>query len=228
VTQYDVSVVIPCYNMADTIGHAVASAANQRNIQVEVIVVDDGSTDGSALAALKPAYGNVSVLSLPQNYGASAALNAGAQVVSGRYIYAFGADDWLEPDILQHAVHLLDAYDDVGFVYGSVQYHGDRTDIYTPPQEYRAEDFYTSYCAISGYVWRTRCWREGVRWRDGINDWDHVLQLIERGWQGAVIPQVMFNYYLKQTGYLWGLKQRKDEVLAEFKSRWPLVTATDF
>lgn len=227
-TQYDVSVIIPCYNMADTVGHAVSAAANQKNVQVEVIVVDDGSTDGSALAALKPAYGNVSVLSLPQNYGLVSALNAGAQVVSGCYMFTCGADDWLAPDVLQHAVYLLDAYDDVGFVYGSVQYHGDRTDIYVPPQEYRAEDFYVGYRAISGYVCRTRFWREGVHWREGINDWDHVLQLIERGWQGAVIPHVMFNYYLRQAGYLWELQQRKDEVMAAFKSRWPLVTATNF
>lgn len=230
INSIDVTIVIPCLNMASTVGMAVEGAVAQTGIQTEVIVVDDGSTDDSARAALAAGYLNVSVISLSHNQGVANALNVGAAVAAGRYLMTCGADDWIEPNALSRAVNMrrtsLDNHD--GFVYGAVQYHGARMDIYTPPQEYHAEDFYESYRAISGYIFPRNAWIEGCRWRDGLEDWDHCLQLIEHGLVGYPVDFVLFNYTLREAGHLWQQKQRKTEVLADFKRRWPMVTAEDF
>jgi glycosyltransferase involved in cell wall biosynthesis len=100
----DVSIIIPTFNRAQFLGAAIDSALAQGE-GVEVIVVDDGSTDGTA--ALLAGYGD-RVRSLRQsNQGASAARNLGAERANGEYLFFLDSDDLLEPDaiaaLLKHA-----------------------------------------------------------------------------------------------------------------------------
>jgi glycosyltransferase involved in cell wall biosynthesis len=104
-----VSVVIPCYRCAGTIGRAVASVAAQTARPAEVVLVDDGSRDGTLerLQALAAAHdpGWIRVLALPDNRGAADARNAGWEASSQPYIAFLDADDaWHPRKIeLQHA-----------------------------------------------------------------------------------------------------------------------------
>lgn len=222
------SVVIPVYNMQSTVLHSVCSALDQANVDTEVVVVNDGSTDRSREVVEALQDYRVKVVSQP-NGGIASALNAGALAATGRYLYTVGADDWLEKDSVQFAVMTLDSLPEVGFVYGGVQYHGDGTWRYNPPP-YTDGYFYHHYSAISSYVFRRGAWLAGCYWRDDtILDWDHVLQLIDRGFCGAAIPVLMFHYWYRQnTGYLADLKANKQTTLEAFKKRWPMITAVDF
>jgi glycosyltransferase involved in cell wall biosynthesis len=96
-----VSVVIPCYRCAATIGRAVASVAAQTLRPAEVILVDDGSGDGT-LAALEKlaaahAPGWIRVVALPQNRGAADARNAGWAAATREYLAFLDADDAWHP-----------------------------------------------------------------------------------------------------------------------------------
>jgi glycosyltransferase involved in cell wall biosynthesis len=96
-----VSVVIPCYRCAGTIGRAVSSIAAQTRLPAEVIVVDDGSGDGTldvlhALAAAHPA-GWIKVLVQPRNRGAADARNAGWAAATQPYLAFLDADDAWHP-----------------------------------------------------------------------------------------------------------------------------------
>jgi len=94
--QVRFSIVITCYNQADFIRDAVDSALAQRFVDREIIVVDDGSTDGSA--DIVEAYGrSVRFLRLKRNEGAIAARNHGAASASGEYIVFLDGDDALMP-----------------------------------------------------------------------------------------------------------------------------------
>lgn len=103
-----VSIVIPAYNCAATIGETVDSCLSQSYPNLEVIVVNDGSTDSTA--AVLRAYGSrVRVLD-KANGGLASARNAGHQIASGEYIAWLDADDIAHPDrialqvaILQHS-----------------------------------------------------------------------------------------------------------------------------
>ena len=92
-----VSVIIPLYNAAPWIGAAVESAIGQSWPNLEVIVVDDGSTDGSLETARALASDRVTVLAQP-NAGASAARNRGLSVARGDYVQYLDADDLLHRD----------------------------------------------------------------------------------------------------------------------------------
>lgn len=222
------SVVIPVKDMQATILHSVCSALDQANVDVEVVVVDDGSQDRTRAVVEALQSQHVRIISQP-NGGIASALNTGVLHALGKYCYCIGADDWLEPNSVQYAVMVLETRADVGFVYGSVLYHGDGMWRYDPPP-FSDGYFFNHYSAISGYVFRREAWERGCRWRDNtIDDWDHVLQLVTCGYRGETIPMLMFHYWWRQkTGHLADMKAHKQEVLARFKEQWPMVTAEDF
>ena len=94
-----VSVVIPCRDAAEFLGEAIDSALAQEGVRVEVVVVDDGSTDGSLEVAR--GYGSrVRTIALPRSGGPAAARNEGARAATGDALLFLDADDVLGPGTL--------------------------------------------------------------------------------------------------------------------------------
>jgi len=91
------SVVVPAYNVAPYLGRALGSLANQTAKDLEVIVVDDGSTDGSGEVALRILEGSDLDWKLVSqtNRGVSAARNVGLSLCRGLYVLFLDGDDWL-------------------------------------------------------------------------------------------------------------------------------------
>jgi GT2 family glycosyltransferase len=117
-----VSVVIPCYNYGRYLDHCVASALNgQDGVEVEVIIVDDKSTDDSLSIAEGIAARNASVrvLAHPVNKGAVATYNDGLEVATGDYVVLLSADDMLTPGALPRAAKVMEMDPRVGLVYGA-------------------------------------------------------------------------------------------------------------
>lgn len=94
-----VSVIIPTYNTGRFIGDAVNSVLAQTYPNIEIIVIDDGSTDNTA-EILAQFGGKINVIS-KQNGGTASALNAGIQMASGEWIKWLSADDVLLPNAVQ-------------------------------------------------------------------------------------------------------------------------------
>jgi glycosyltransferase involved in cell wall biosynthesis len=117
-----VSVVIPTFNRVSYIGDAVESVLAQTFRDFEIIVVDDGSTDGTS-ATLRTRFGNKVRCLVQPNRGVSAALNAGIRVATGRYIARLDSDDIWHRDLLSTLVPVLDAHPDVGVVYAKAEVH---------------------------------------------------------------------------------------------------------
>lgn len=105
-----ISVVIPTYNCAEYVGKAIDSILCQANDDVEVIVVDDGSTDATA-SILRDYVGDQRVYILhQQNAGLGPARNAGLGVCRGTFVQFLDADDLLDPSFLHTIKDLLDSY----------------------------------------------------------------------------------------------------------------------
>ena len=113
-----VSVVIPTYNCAKFLGRTIDSALRQTYRDFEIIVVDDGSTDGTQ--ALVAAYEESVRYVYQTNQGASAARNAALSRASGEFIAYLDADDLWRPDKLSRQVEFLDAHSTCGFVHTEV------------------------------------------------------------------------------------------------------------
>jgi glycosyltransferase involved in cell wall biosynthesis len=101
-----VSIIIPCFNSAKWLEEAVKSALAQTHGNVEVVVVDDGSTDASVSIARRFEGPRLKVILSPHR-GASAARNAGLVAAKGDFIQFLDADDLLSPDKVAEQVELL-------------------------------------------------------------------------------------------------------------------------
>ncbi len=102
-----VSVIIPCYNAERWIDEAIQSALNQTYSPVEVIVVDDGSSDGSWKKIQE--FGSRVIAETGPNRGGSAARNRGFVLSRGDYIQFLDADDYLLPKKIPRQVAFLEA-----------------------------------------------------------------------------------------------------------------------
>jgi Glycosyl transferase family 2 len=115
-----VDVVIPCFNYGHFLEACVESVLQQEGVEVNVLVVDDGSTDRSvAIAgALADRDSRVRLIPLQKNVGMVRAVNHGIGQLTGEYFVKLDADDLLPPGSLKRSVELLERYPNVGFVYG--------------------------------------------------------------------------------------------------------------
>ena len=137
-----VSVIIPCYNQAKFLGEAIESVLKQNYRRLEVIVIDDGSTDGTAEVADR--YSDVIRIS-QENRGLAAARNRGLSQSTGDYLVFLDADDRLLPEALAVGVRSLDTHPECAFVYGRSRWVSvDGAPVPAPPQYSMGEEPYRS------------------------------------------------------------------------------------
>jgi glycosyltransferase involved in cell wall biosynthesis len=122
-----VSVIIIFFNAADFLQEAIESVLSQTYEHWELLLVDDGSNDGSSELARKYASQNPSRIRYlehegHQNWGMSAARNLGIRNASGEYIAFLDADDYWLPNRLETHVGVLDLHPEVGMLYGTTRY----------------------------------------------------------------------------------------------------------
>ena len=100
-----VSVIIPVYNIERHLRQCLDSVTGQTLTELEIICVDDGSTDGSPeiLAEYAAGDGRFQIITQP-NGGPGAARNAGMTRATGEYLIFLDSDDWFEPDFLERMV----------------------------------------------------------------------------------------------------------------------------
>lgn len=123
--QPDVSVIMPTYNRREFTAEAVASALDQGPINMEVIVVDDGSSDGSR-EAIQADFPQIQVLT-QEHQGACVARNRGMAAASGRFIKFLDSDDKLAPNTVAGQVEALEASGGQ-VLYGDFEIFGDLAD----------------------------------------------------------------------------------------------------
>ena len=114
-----VSVVVPAYNVARYVGECLASVRAQTLADWECIVVDDGSTDGTAQCVRAERDTRVRLIDQP-NQGVSSARNAGLRAASGEYVLFLDADDRLHPSALARLAAALDEHRGAVAAYGTM------------------------------------------------------------------------------------------------------------
>ena len=118
--QKFISVIIPCYNVENYVARCLDSVINQTYNNLEIICVNDGSTDNT-LAILKDYAKKDSRIKIidKKNGGLSSARNAGIEVASYEYVVFLDSDDWIEPNTYELAISKMD--DDIDLVRWNVR-----------------------------------------------------------------------------------------------------------
>jgi hypothetical protein len=136
----DVSVILPVYNDADTVGNALESVLYQTFDDYEVVVVDDGSTDDSAAVVRDRIQSSdpVRLVEHERNRGLPAALNTGLEAIEGQFAARQDADDKSLPERLSTQFEYLSARPNVGVLATGVEVvdaNGHVTGSFAPPTD---------------------------------------------------------------------------------------------
>lgn len=101
-----ISIIIPAYNAESTVDMCVRSLINQTYKNLDIILVNDCSTDSTPALCdrLASQYKNVRAVHLPINSGLSQARNAGIEIAAGEWLAFVDSDDWVEPETYQTAI----------------------------------------------------------------------------------------------------------------------------
>ena len=116
----DVSVVVPVFNYGPYLESCIRSVLRQDGVDIDLLILDDASTDDSLPIAEKIAAedSRVRVIAHSRNRGHIPTVNEGMAAVSSEYVVKLDADDMLTEGSLKRSVALLQAFPSVGFVYG--------------------------------------------------------------------------------------------------------------
>jgi glycosyltransferase involved in cell wall biosynthesis len=235
-----ISVVIPSYNHAAYIGAAVKSVLTQTETDLELIIVDDGSTDGTM--DILSGYSDPRIKIFPQtNQGAHAAINRGLRETSAEYLSILNSDDYYEPKRLEKTISVLQSDGGVGLVGSHIriinQYgkqigikHGYKDSepwlLEAPDKSFRAgldltdalltENYWST---TSNYVF-TRSHFENagdflpLRF---VHDWDFALRLARLG-KMVMLPEPLVCYRVHERNTI-----REDRAALIFEICWILA-----
>lgn len=136
-----VSIIIPLYNAEDYIETCIQSCLNQSYQNIEIIVVDDGSSDSSLKKVKNFEVCNLKII-LQENNGASAARNCGLRIASGKFIQFLDSDDFLSHDKIEAQIDCLKFSEDYLCLCNTIHfYDGEDYQHKKPKKEWYNSDF---------------------------------------------------------------------------------------
>jgi len=192
------SVIIPCFNHGEFLPEAVESVNKIKREDIELTVVDDGSTDERTRKEVHSLCARGIKVIRQGNKGLAAARNAGILASQGEYVLPLDADDRLRSGWIDRGIGILDSDPKVGVAYGDAQCFGTRTD------RWRCGAFDIDRLLRGNFIHASALYRRAV-WEQnngydrtmpvqGFEDWDFWLGALEHGWGFAYIPEVFFEY----------------------------------
>ena len=199
-----ISVIIPVFNQAQYVGRAIKSVLAQTHAKLEILVVDDGSTDESA-AAVQGFQDPRLRYTYQQNAGLSAARNTGLRLSRGEYLSFLDADDEFLPGKLEILLNAFQSNPDLGFVAGQAIPVDDLGKpagrIFDKPIPEAPEDWLLGNPLHVGSVLLRKNWQELVGEFDeqlrSYEDWDMWLRLALKGcpmsWVDAPVSFYRFH-----------------------------------
>jgi glycosyltransferase involved in cell wall biosynthesis len=221
-----VAVVIPCHDDGATLVQAVDSARTQ-DVPVEVIVVDDGSTDPGTLTVLRRLAGN-GVRGLRQdNRGPGPARMAGLRATAAEYALPLDADDRLLPGALRTLCDELDRNPAAVAAWGSARHFGGLDFVQRSlPSLDPWQLSYQNHLPLSALYRREAVLAAGGWQLDGgYEDWDLWMALAEAGHEGIGVPVVTGEYRVLPGRRLSRSSSRHAERCAALRERHPRLYA---
>ena len=219
-TSVAISVVIPCHNSTAFLAETVESVLAQTLSDIEIIMVDDGSTDQTASWIENRILVNLDRdirLVRQTNSGVAAARNRGISEARGRFIVPLDADDLIAPTMLNESAELLEADPDLGVVYTDRQDFGDIEKVWTAGQfDLQHLKYFNqiAYCSM----FRKSMWEEIQGYRSNVNgfdDWNFWLSAALRGFKGKHLPKPLLRHRRRKDSYLWRILDQYERLFAQ-------------
>jgi glycosyltransferase involved in cell wall biosynthesis len=202
-----VSVIIPTYNMADTLGRAIDSVQQQTYSNIEIIVVNDGSKDDTGCLVRSAVANDPRIRYLEQmNSGNPAARNAGIRYSTGDMISFLDADDTLPAQSLEFRVNYLSLHPEKDLVFGVANYLDKQGRIRAQRRLKKVPDTDFAYWILSSpripFTMATLMYRHSVFSKIGffntrykrVEDTEFAIRALTQ-LHGGYLPLEVYNYY---------------------------------
>ena len=220
-----VSIVIPVYNAKDYLRETMDSIAALKCPNIEVIIVDDGSTDNSAQIANEYILnsGLSAKLVVQPNQGASAARNAGITVAEGKYILPFDSDDLVCEKFIDEAVQVMENDTRVKVVTSNAVFFGEQTGLWDLPDFSLPALAQRNMLPVCSLYRKTDWEKAGGYCIDfaGREDWDFWISLLKDGGNVVKLPVVGFKYRMHKNSKRNRTRKNKREIFALLNKRHP-------
>ena len=219
-----VSVIVPIYNAAPYLQETLDSILASTYRPIEVVMMDDGSTDNSL--AIAKAYceqhAECNVFT-QKNTGASAARNSAIKLSHGTYILPVDADNTIDPRYICEAVEVLCANPNIKIVSCRADFFGERTGEWKFPQfskQLLARKNMIDTCAM----YRRSDWDKTDGYMEvcgAREDWDMWLSLLETGGEFYRLPNIRLHYRVQKTSKRVTDRALKKELVKQINRRHP-------
>lgn len=202
-----ISIIITFYNLAPYVKQAIKSCFRQDYSNIEIILINDGSTDLESIKTLnqlKAKYASkINFIDQP-NRGVAAARNRAIKTSKGELICCLDADDILNPTYISQAVNLLQSDPKIGIVGSWTKTFGTSTYLWKTKEADLASIIAENSLPISS-VFRKKCWQQ-VKGYDtkmsGYQDWDFWISIIEKAGTPKLSPNPFSVIASGQTRWL--------------------------
>lgn len=227
-----VSIVITAHNYAKFLPQALDSALNQTLRDVEVVVVNDGSTDHTEeVLSHYAGRDNLKIVTLG-GIGLAAASNRGIAAASGEYIVRLDADDWFDENLAVVLATYLDTHPNTGMVfcdYYTVDIHGEIIDGVRRAKVNDEVKLLDRPCLAAGAMYRRSCWQaiggynESLRFQE---DYDFWIKFIEKFTvRNVSLPLMYYRQHGRSMSRNWGARmdarrQVKEKFVREHRDRF--------
>ena len=219
-----ISVVIPCFNYGRYLEEAVASVARQDCRDVEIIIVNDGSTDDTDAVAgrMMRAFPErrITLISQENSGQPATSRNTGIASAQGEYIVCLDADDTLAPGYLSACVGALRKDPGISIAYGDQQDFG-ACDLFEPHPEYSAQNLLCFNFIPPAAMFRRKAWTDtgGYRpsrtHRSSYEDWAFWISCLSKGHRGKKVAGAVWNYRIHEGGHYKKSQQHDQQLKAE-------------
>ena len=182
-----VSIVIPSYNHASALPACLDSIFEQTYGALEVIVVDDGSTDDTREVMRE--FRDEVTLIYQQNSGANPARNRGFKEAKGEFVIFCDADVVMQPDMLEKMVKALDEHPDASYAYSAFRFGWKKfAGIPWSDEKMRQTNFVHTTSLIRAKDFPG--FDESIR---RFQDWDVWLTMLAQGKRGVLVDEELFR-----------------------------------
>ncbi len=216
-----VSIVVPFFNDGKYINEAIDSALSQTHSPLEIIVVNDGSTDRESIEILESADWPMTHVIHAGNKGPAAARNMGISASRGKYILPLDADDRIHPTYVERATSILESEPCVGIVYCLAEYFGQTSGRWDLPS-YSFERMLLDNIIFTTALFRRQDWQSvggmNESLRHGMEDYDFWLSLLEIGRKVVQIPEVLFYYRIKKASRTHHFMRSRENVIDTYRA----------
>jgi glycosyltransferase involved in cell wall biosynthesis len=198
-----VSVVIPLYNTEKWIGDTLQSVLNQSYENIEIICVDDCSTDDTLKVVEKhiAISSKIKAISLKKNSKTAAARNAGIEIATGEFILPLDGDDLIEKPYIKSAIQIFLNNPEIAVIYCNAKKFGSVDEEWNLDPYNPKEIIKKNMVHCSGLYRRTDWVKYGGYNEDlifGREDWDFWLKFVENKRVFYRIPNYFFSYRVQE------------------------------